>query len=739
MKMQTSMRVCVAGIAMVSALLLFAMSSGTAPGTPVVTILSPSKQSPVQTNLVSDIPGLATVTTDPNLINPWGISNSPTSPYWVADQGTNKTTLYNGQGTPNAVVVNVPAVGIPSGPTGTVFNSTTGFLVSGTAANFIFVTLDGTVAAGTGTAARITEATLPGAVFTGLALANNGTANFLYAADFVSGQTIKVFDSTFALTTLTAAFVDPTLPVGYAPYNIQLLSGKLYVTYAQIGVRGANIGPGLGYVSVFDTNGNFLQRLISNGPLNAPWGLAIAPTGFMNFAGDLLVGNFGDGIINAFDPATGTFLGTISNPAGHPIANPGLWAIQFGNGNLGSTATTLFFNAGINNEQDGLFGSITPGPVTLNFAPQLVNTPSAQTLTVENTGSAALTLSAAPALTGTNTADFAVAAGSTCTNGATVAAGSSCTITVTFTPGAVGSRGPATLSIADNAAGSPQTVIVTGTGAAPAPAVTLAPLTPLTFPGQLVSTASTAQTITVTNSGTASLTFGASAISVSNDFAQTNTCNGATVALSATCAINVTFNPAATTNNPRTGTLSIADNAAGSPQTVALSGTAWDFNLSAPTSAATSAGTPASIVVTVNALGGFTGPVTLTCLGTIPQGNCAAPSGAVTAPGSGTLTVTTAASFLPPPPASWHMPPLSTRQIVLISFALLLLLALLAAGRTRTRLSFAGAMLICVILAGCANSTPTTNNRTPAGSYPLTVTGTSGGVSHTVTVTLTVN
>jgi hypothetical protein len=129
--------------------------------------------------------------------------------------------------------------------------------------------------------AAVTMATSPGSVFTGLALANNGTSNFLYAPSFVSGGTIHVFDSTFTSTTLAGSFTDPTIPVGYGPYNIQLLSGKLYVTYAQVGTRGAVIGPGLGFVSVFDTNGNFLQRLVSNGPLNAPWGLAIAPAGFM--------------------------------------------------------------------------------------------------------------------------------------------------------------------------------------------------------------------------------------------------------------------------------------------------------------------------------------------------------------------------------------------------------------------------------------------------------------------------
>ena len=337
-----------------------------------VTIISPSKQSPVQTNLVSDIPGLA-VTTDPNLINPWGISNSATSPYWISDQGTAKSTLYNGAGTPTALVVTIPEISIPSGPTGTVNNGTTGFLVGATAANFIFATLDGTIAARATGSAAVTEATTPGAVFTGLALANNGTANFLYAADFVSGGTIQVFTSTFTSTTLAGSFTDPTLPVGYAPYNIQLLNGQFYVAFAQVGTRGAATGAGLGFVSIFDLNGNF-----------------------------------GDGRINAFDPVAGTFLGTIADSEGSPIANPGLWDIVFGNGNTGSSPTTLYFTAGINGEQDGLFGAISPGPVTLTFAGQLIGAPSAaQTVTIENTGNANLILTAAPSLA--TTTEFAIA------------------------------------------------------------------------------------------------------------------------------------------------------------------------------------------------------------------------------------------------------------------------------------------------------------------------------------------
>ena len=321
-----------------------------------------------QQNLVSDVPGLA-VTTDPNLVNPWGISNSATSPYWISDQGTGVSTLYNGSGIPTALVVSIPTTAPPSGPTGTVFNNTGGgFLVGSTSANFIFATLGGTIAARATGVTAVTEATIPGAVFTGLALANNGSGNYLYAANFTNTGGIQVFNSSFASTTLSGSFTDPNLPAGYAPYNIQLIGGKLYVTYAEVGSSGAVAGLGLGFVDVFDTNGNFLERLVSGGALDAPWGIALAPSGFGTFSNDLLVGNFGNGEINAFDPTTGALLGTLDSAPGTPLVNSGLWALEFGNGNAGSSPDTLYFTAGIDNEAEGLFGAIsveTPEPSSL--------------------------------------------------------------------------------------------------------------------------------------------------------------------------------------------------------------------------------------------------------------------------------------------------------------------------------------------------------------------------------------
>ena len=735
-------RAYVAVALVASALFFFATSGSPQAGSPAVTIISPTKQSPVQTNLVSDVPGLAscaTCTTDPNLINPWGIANSATSPYWISDQGTNKSTLYNGAGTATALVVTIPSVGIPSGPTGiiSVPTGTTGFDVPSTTttAHFIFATLDGTIAAWASGGIAVTAASMPGAAFTGLAMANNGTANFLYAANFVTGGTIQIFDTSFHSTTLLGSFTDPSLPLGYAPFNIQLIGTSLYVTFAQVGVPGgAKAGAGLGFVDVFDTNGNFVQRLISNGSLNAPWGITMAPAGFASFSSDLLVGNFGNGQINAFNPTTGNFIGTVSDSEGRPLVNDGLWSLEFGNGNTGSSPTTLYFTAGINGEQDGLFGAITPGPVTLTFPGQLVGTTSAsQSITIENTGSAPLNLTATPTISGTNSTDFAVApTGTTCTNGATIAPTSSCVINLTFTPGAAGARGAAILTIADNASPASQLVNLSGTGTNGAPAVTITPASTLTFSGQIVASTSAPQTITVTNSGNAPLTFGAQAVGISGDFGQTNTCNGATVAVNATCTITVTFSPASTTNNPRTGSLTITDNAPNTPQTVALNGTGMDFSVTAPSTASVTRGTPSSITVTVGALGGFTGTVALSCTGTIPAGSCMVSAPSVTAPGTATVTVMT--SSLLPPPRTKSTPKITLRQLVFLLVALTLLLGLPATRRLRNRLSLVAATLIFIALAGCSSGMST-----PTGQYSLTVTGTSGGVSRSTGITVTVN
>jgi uncharacterized protein (TIGR03118 family) len=309
-------------------------------------------------NLVSDIDGVARIT-DPNLVNPWGLSAGPSTPVWVADNGTDVSTLYSG-GVQRSVPVIVPlVVGIPEGaPTGTVFNPTSGFPVNGAPARFIFDSEAGTITAwNSGTTAQ-TVVPSSGAIYKGLAIATKGKDALLYAADF-HGAKIDVFDHAFAPTTVPGGFVDPNLPAGFAPFNVQELAGRIVVAYAKQDADAEDevAGDGLGYVDVYDTSGRLLRRLISQGHLNAPWGLALAPRHFGAFSGDLLVGNFGDGAINAYDPRTGQFDGQLMNKDGNPIKINGLWALRFGNGVTG-TPTTLLFTAGIADEDHGLFGEI---------------------------------------------------------------------------------------------------------------------------------------------------------------------------------------------------------------------------------------------------------------------------------------------------------------------------------------------------------------------------------------------
>lgn len=322
----------------------------------------------VQVNLSSNVPGLA-ANLDPNLKNPWGLASSATSPFWAADNGANLSTLYNSAGVAQALVVTVPEK-----PTGIVFNSSaSGFaLPSGGKATFIFDTEGGKIAgwnAAQGTVAFTKFATSTDAVFKGLAIGVSAGSDFLYATNFRAG-TIDVFDTMFAQTSLPGAFTDPTLPSGYAPFNIENIGGSLYVTYAlQDADKEDDVpGAGHGFVDQFDTAGNFIRRVASAGTLDSPWGLALAPVGFGDFAGDLLVGNFGDGRINAFDPVTGTFLGQLTDAKGNIIAIDGLWALKTHNGVNGFDGSSVYFTAGINGESDGLFGRLAapePGSLAL--------------------------------------------------------------------------------------------------------------------------------------------------------------------------------------------------------------------------------------------------------------------------------------------------------------------------------------------------------------------------------------
>lgn len=312
----------------------------------------------LQTNLASDVAGMAPHI-DPNLKNPWGMSFGPATPFWSSDQVTGNATLYDGAGNPAGGPLIVP---IPGGnPTGTVFNSTTDFhLSNGNPALFLFSTLNGTLVGWNGVGTQQVVATVANTTFTGLTLANNGGANFLYAAD--SRGHVDVFNGTFAQVTPSGSFVDPGLPAGLTPYGIQVIGNSIYVTYDQRGVPG-------GTVAQFDLNGNFIRQLGNAAtPFNAPWGVVLAPATFGQFGGDLLVGNKDGGFIDAFNPATGAFLGQLLDGNGNPIIIPGLWGLGFRTAGPNVDTTALYFLAGINNETDGLFGQINAVPEPGTFA-----------------------------------------------------------------------------------------------------------------------------------------------------------------------------------------------------------------------------------------------------------------------------------------------------------------------------------------------------------------------------------
>jgi uncharacterized protein (TIGR03118 family) len=328
-------------------------------------------------NLVSDQAGVADHQ-DGNLQNAWGIVFGPTNPVWVSDNTSGVATVYDGTGNP-ILFGSPPAplvVTIPGGsPTGITFNpSASDFQIScGSpatlgAATFLWATENGNIAAWRGacgsTAVILPTTATPNGVYKGIAIAGDGNVDFrLFAADLFNGK-IQVFDSNFMPTTVPGGFVDPNLPPGFSPFNILALQGNLYVSYAfhVAGDHDETAGPGLGIVDVFDANGFLIQRVATGGKLNAPWGMAIAPAGFGKFSEMLLVGNFGDGTINAFDTKNNTFAGQLRTGNGQVLAIDGLWGIAFGNNFRSQPANTLFFAAGPNDESDGLFGTIVPAP-----------------------------------------------------------------------------------------------------------------------------------------------------------------------------------------------------------------------------------------------------------------------------------------------------------------------------------------------------------------------------------------
>ncbi|HZT58537.1 MAG TPA: TIGR03118 family protein [Pyrinomonadaceae bacterium] len=330
-----------------------------------------------QTNLISDIPGLAPVL-DPLLVNPWGLTVRSTSPFWIVNNGTSTTQLVKGDvgGAPVVLNTSPQTVNIPGGlPTGAVGNTTSDFKIpppgGGTpaAADFIFDSKTGNIVAWNGSSGATAQnvKSNPGHTYTGLAIGSNSGGNRLYAADFANNH-IDVFDGTFTATTVTGGFIDATIPAGFAPFNITNLGGSLYVAYAKVGPGGdSEDGVGNGFVRKFNTDGvRDLTFAINNGALNAPWGMTIAPASFGIFGGALLVGNFGEGnpSIHAYNPSTGAFLGTLQDESGNGIVIDELWSLEFGNGGSGGDVNTLYFTAGTSEEEHGLFGKLNPTTAT---------------------------------------------------------------------------------------------------------------------------------------------------------------------------------------------------------------------------------------------------------------------------------------------------------------------------------------------------------------------------------------
>jgi uncharacterized protein (TIGR03118 family) len=320
-----------------------------------------------QHNLVSDIPGAADHT-DPNLVNPWGLARSSTSPWWISDNGKGVSTLYDGTGSPIPLVVTIPSgnnhgTGVP---TGAVFNGSMSFeLTKGNPAVFIFVTEDGTVSGWNpkvNPTNAVIKVNIPHSVFKGATIAAIEDALYLYVADFHSGG-ILVFDTNFVRVPMNGdSFKDPHIPHGFAPFNVQNIGGNLYVAYAKQDEDAHDDvpGPGLGFVDVFTPQGKLIQRLEHGNWLNAPWGLALAPYDFGTFSHAILVGQFGSGEIAAYDYITGAFLGELKDQDGKTISIDGLWALSFGNSAMAGPYNLLFFTAGIMEESHGLFGTLKP-------------------------------------------------------------------------------------------------------------------------------------------------------------------------------------------------------------------------------------------------------------------------------------------------------------------------------------------------------------------------------------------
>jgi uncharacterized protein (TIGR03118 family) len=384
-----------AGAAVAAACTLTLAACGGGGATSVGNSATPSAADPpassgfADTALVSDKNGVvATATTiDANLSNPWGIAVAPGLPFWIADNNSNLSTLYSGTGavetqqvtgsTDVGIAIPSSAAGVASNPTGQVYNGGGGFLIATPngqeTALFIFDGEGGTVAAwaqdsGATAVTAYDDGVVNGAnhaVYKGLAIGTVSGATYLYATDLHNNK-VDVFDTNFSKpAAMQGKFVDPNMPTGFAPFGIAAVNNQLYVTFAMQdqAMHDEVTGAGLGYVDAFDLNGNFLNRVASAGVLNAPWGIAVAPAGFGSLAGDVLIGNFGDGTVNIFMPngtSLATSVGALMVSNGGTLSIPGLWSLVFGNGDADKPVTTLFYTAGFANQTDGVFGSISP-------------------------------------------------------------------------------------------------------------------------------------------------------------------------------------------------------------------------------------------------------------------------------------------------------------------------------------------------------------------------------------------
>lgn len=461
-------------------------SAGSATFALSLSVVPPTASAYSQTNLVSN-GTVAGTRTDSRLVNPWGLAFGATSPAWLANNGSQTSTVYDGTGVARPIVVTIPAgLNGPADPTGIVANAGSGFTITAGAvtapARFIFAGQGGTIAGWESTvdaanAVIVYDDGSGNAGYTGLAIADNAGAGTLYAADFRNGK-IDVFDQNFQKISATGGFTDSTLPAGYAPFGIQAVTidtdTVIVVTYAQRDTTSGDevVGEGLGVVNIFDLDGTLIRHLVAEGGhLNAPWGVAKAPSTFGSLANMLLIGNFGDGVINGFDPVSGVFAGSIDDSAGTPLANPGLWGMAFGNGAQNQPAGTLYFAAGIGAEAAGLYARIDLG----------ANGPDAEAPTVALTAPAAGTISGTVTMTadasddvGVAQVDFLVTAGGTTT---TIGSDTSAPYSIAFNTTTV-ANGAATLTARalDAAGNSTTSASVAVTIDNTAPAVTLAQL-----------------------------------------------------------------------------------------------------------------------------------------------------------------------------------------------------------------------------------------------------------------------